>query len=491
MNIIDKAKKLLGITSEPPQVVTVPSSTLPQDKAPDEIELKVYIPQGSPSGASSIGEALVRLLSSSSVRTKTELFSRIKTIEDDDYVKRMINDLSNDVLYRGYDPKTDGDFFKVEFNQKVLNDRYLKEVDNFIKKVDLYRYLQDMLSYIILRGERIVKIDYARSEIDEVDNQSKRLTIYCRNEYVALLYLDDPVRTLDPSTYLPLRYKTYTYVTDVFESSGSVYYIKMGDPLLSLSLIERLGKLKILENLVPMNELVNLDRKMYLWYNVPPGTSVDEAFKQARQYENMLQSLMTYKIPSSVDDLLSQTGKIRVIPLFGEGKTVQKEEVPKPDKVDQSQIDAFKRSLAAAAGGFSYRLFGLEDTETRISSNYLRLVERVRSGLSECVKLAVKLYLASQGVNTDIEKIIVTYPKVPGYDEIEKMDYMQMFSDVMSGVNSIIDSASRSLQEAQNNPFVNVNELIDFYNNKLERLVGVRPFKKPSSEELQSPEEEV
>lgn len=487
----ERARKLLGFTYQEPQVIHQSSIPIPGEEKktePHEIELALYIPERTPV---SYGEMLGNVLFSK-VKSKRDWFRLTKEVEDSEYVSSITTTVSDDVLYRGFQEEDDGYFFKVEMASGVKE--YEKDAQEFIEKLRIYEYFEDMLTYILLRGERFIKIDYQSKEIDELQEQDYRLSVFKRTNYVAEAFLKgNKPRFFDPNIFVPLRFKTFTYLTNLQTKDRSTqYYLKVGKSLLTEGTIEKLKALKIIESLIPLNEIVNIDRKLYFYFRVPPGVDVDSAFKQAREYERMLSGLLRMDMPNSVEELLDKVARVKVVPLFGEQKDVEAKEMPKPERMDSQQIHDIRRSIAATIGDIPAHALAVPiDGKEETSVRYLQMLKKIRKGLSDSVKWIIHSYLkVSKNVFVELDKIKVRFPKVPGAEELEVIDFMQMFTDQISSITRAIDEGQSMIRNAQNETkAADPKAIVDYLNDRMSQITGGRKiFRVPPEENI---EEEI
>jgi len=485
INYYDKARKLLGYIWGPGESNQVGPATLLQDYMSTEKELsademipkwKALIPGSPKSDTVGYGKILVNILSKDVINKKT-YFDAIKTVEKLDYVKSIVRTFATDIMNKGFNEK-ESKFFTVRFTSDYL-DKYSDECNEFLHNLKIYEYLHDMLPYALQRGERIVKLDFKNAEIAELPDQEYRYTMYDRGNYDCCFFAGpDKEKFFKPTIYVPIRFSTYSYLTDYVGSDESQLIVRIGDPLIPASTIERFKSLKILESLIPMGELINIDRKLYFYYRVPPGLSVKDAFAQARDYEIMLEQMLSFEIPDTVEQLLANIAKVKVIPMFGDKET-QNQELPKPDRIDPDSLKNIKRSILAAVGNPPASCLGLEDSE-KPSPSYLQLLKRMRLGLAECVRWMVYCYLQYKGISVNYENVIIDVPKIPGSDELEVIDYLQMFSDHLNSINSLIETASRTISDTAGNGSVDTQALVNYLNDKMKQVTKTDIFKVPA-----------
>jgi len=492
----EKARQLLGYIYHP-EIKQFPGSMgedveIPVGDEEKVVKLELVKPgdKGLPAAAyPSYGELIATTIFNT-VNSKEDRLKLAKSIENNEYVKPMIRTVANDIMKRGYNPDDFGYFFKVELqapegSEIDLDSDYGKDCRNFVESLRLYEYLCDMAPYILLRGERIVEIDHANQEIDELDDQGHRVTLYKRGSYVACGLIrssNSRAVTYSPTKHVPLRCQVYTYVSDFKDvrlADGSKVYAKVGEPLLSEGTIEKINTLKLLESLIPLTQIVNIDKKLYFYFRVAPGTDVKEGFNLARNYENLLGNILKTEIPSSVEDLVEKVARVKVIPLFGEQKDLEYKELTKPDNIDTSYLNDLRRIIAAGAGSVPPQTLGITDGDQKPSQIYLQMIKTFREGLAECVRWIVYSYLSERDITVALDRIKVKTPKVPGAEELEVVDFMSMFADQVSSVNRVIDDGTRILSDAATRGGVDLTKYVDYLNSKVRQVTGKDVFVVP------------
>jgi hypothetical protein len=72
----------------------------------------------------------------------------------------------------------------------------------------------------------------------------------------------------------------------------------------------------------------------------------------------------------------------------------------------------------------------------------------------------------------DPNVITVEVPSVPGVDELDSMDYAQLYSQTLSDTSRLIADASDAIDKMVDNGNVDIKSYVDFINSKLKPLTG-------------------
>ncbi|HEG8094311.1 TPA: hypothetical protein SFZ49_001996, partial [Campylobacter jejuni] len=81
--------------------------------------------------------------------------------------------------------------------------------------------------------------------------------------------------------------------------------------------------------------------------------------------------------------------------------------------------------------------------------------------------------------------------KIQGLDELDTIEYSNMFTTTMSDITKMIDDISNTIQSAKdNNQCVDMNSLVEFFNAKTRPIYGVDLFKVPVDEEEETQPED-
>lgn len=421
--------------------------------------------------------------------TKSEYIDAVDGIKDYDLAESIIENVSKDVLTKDVDKNVKSKFFTVQLPNGKGFEAIEKECQKIIDSFELPLLLKDYMDDILWYGEYIFDIHWKEKTLDDKENQKDIMPIFTR---ARMKYVSENDILQSSADYMVFRmssmskqilFKVKLDKEDQDEREFVKFFVRPAKGLFSLNVINKLKILKLLESMIPINEMTNLSRKMQFYMRVPVGTQPADAFSQARKYEIMIKSLLKFETLDDSVDLFTKLLDVKVIPLFGEQNELAEGNIPKPEKVDLSYINDIRESLVATTN--IPRRFIFPNDDSPLSASYLRLLQNIREEvLGNAVRHIVYVYLRkvrSQPVKIDFDNIHIKVPKIQGISELDTLEYSQMFNQSLTDMNRLIDEGGKLIQDAPST--IDKTALVDFLNEKMKVFTDKTIFKLPDPED--------
>lgn len=415
--------------------------------------------------------------------TKAEYMEAVDEIKEYDLAESIIENVAKDVLTKDVDKNIKNKYFTVSLAGE--HPELEKECQQVINNFELSLLLKDYMDDILWYGEYVFDIHWKDKTVEDKENQSDLIPLFGRSRFK---YLSDESILMDSKDYLVFRMSSmdkkliFKVKQDDNTYNDIKFFIRPSKGLFSINVINKLRILKLLESLIPINEMTNLSRKMQFYMRVPMGTQPADAFSQCRKYEIMIKSLLKFESPDDSPDLLQRLLDVRVIPLFGDQTELTEGNIPKPEKVDLSYINDIRESLVATTN--IPRRFIFPNDDSPLSASYLRLLQHIREEvLGNGVRHIVYEYLHKvrrNPVKFDFNDIYINVPKIQGISELDTLEYSQMFNQSLTDLNRLIDEGGKLIQDAPST--INKEELVAFLNEKMKVFTDRAIFKLPDPE---------
>lgn len=453
---------------------------------------------GNVSKYQSIGRVFSSLSAASEDRGN--YLKKVDSIKNYSLAEGIIRSVARDVLKKFYDKTMYPRFFDVRVNHPFISDELVNDfMDKFCLEILLKDYIYDLLWY----GEYSFKIDWENIELDDFDNQKTSLAVYSRGRFKYIIIPKEDKKTgkstydaVTSGNYLTFKLFSTSYNTSFKDESGANYFVRLSRGIFSDAAISLMETLRLLESLIPVSEINSISTKSQYNLKLPIGTDIRSAYDKARKFEMMLKGLLRQEsIPKDMNSLLDSITQIKVVPLLGDQQELTQQTFDKPQKIDLTYINDLRAQLANTTS--VARSFILpDDTENKDNSKYLRLLDEIRNSLALSVKHVVYNYVKyillpktniSDAAYSDIsfDQIEVITPKVQGLDELDTVEYSNLFSSTMTDITKMVEDIQELINRVtpggdnQTVSCVDVEKLVTFINKKTAPLYGVEIFKVP------------
>lgn len=403
-------------------------------------------------------ELLLKSSMAGEVTSKRDMMEKLEPVRDYDYVESTLRDLGTDVLSKNYND-SQGPYIKFFITDQKEHD-FEKKVNKDIVDLKLYEILNDVMEDLLFNGQYILKVDYENNELDDCLEQSEILPAYSKTKMV---------KVFDKSTselhhirnYLVLNLFNSPKKLKIKTESGSYYTVKLPRGIISESLIPKINALKLLESLQPLIEMQAIDEKMYFYVNFPAGKDASEAYKEAKDYEQILKSLLTTNPTTNLYEVIDRISTVKVIPLFGNQGDIRPQTVNKINRIDLDQINDLRDSISK-----SMKVNIAGDNEKNIE--YFKLIKRIRSLIQKSIsEFMVEFIKKKYNKDLDPNEFKILLPEVKGVEELDTVDHISLTASSSKEVISMISEMSEVFEKLKLLPNVDTEYLTDYFNEKL------------------------
>lgn len=432
-----------------------------------------------------VSKALIQSVSSVS-NSKKEYIKRIDGIKNYSLAESIITAIASDVFEKHNDKSLYPRFFNVRVDSPLVSDDV---VNSFLDKFNLEVFLRDYIYELLWYGEYTFKVDWKNLELDDFDGNRECLSCFSRGRFKYVIRNQKTNRGVEQLAYSTGNYVSFRLFSSsqsstFQDSSGANIFIRLSRGIFSDSAVALLETLRLLETLIPITEINSISSKSQFYLRMEMGTDVRTAYDRARTYELMLKGLMgSNEVPSDLNSLLEQMTQVKVIPTFAGQGELEQQTIEKPPKIDLTYINDLRGQLANLCK--VSRKFVIPDANDSNDSDYLKLLGSIRKTLANSVKHITYNYI-KYFLQADItyDQIHVDTPKIQGLDELDTIEYSNMFTTTMTDITKMIDDITNTIQSAKdNNQCVDVQLLVDFFNAKTRPIYGVDLFKVPQDEQ--------
>lgn len=431
------------------------------------------------------------------IKSKQDIYKVYTELKNNPLVQSLLSKVSLDVLYKGRPVNTD--LVNIEYPDETVKEILEKQITNFKIEQNIQENLFDTLLY----GEYYTEIDWNNGELDDKYNYNEIMPVYLRGEVNKYLKLGKSVGLTYTSgnTYdieipkenifrLSLALPGHRTKLEVKDKSGSKYYVNIPSPFINPAAIPLLNSAMMMEKLIPLSQLMKVDRGQIINVSVPPGTPIEQMFTICKRYEMELNAKSKDLTSMSVDDILATFGKYKCIPSVGDRKaSMELKDTPAPESMETTEFEYVNGLLSNRLGvPMSYIITSDREDSPRSLLTYLMKVAFIRHSIAESVKTFLIDYMkyrrvvqGNKSLVFDAKKLRVKLPSVPGTETLDSVDIADATSAVLSNVQRIIQDFVDTLGTAP--PSVNKKVLLDVLNDKLEPIIGRRVFDAEKADE--------
>lgn len=453
----------------------------------------------------SLGELVQEL--SKYLSDKKEIYQRYTEIRHTNHlVVSLLNKVAIDVLYKGRDRKDP--LFEVHYDK---DPNMQKILDRTLKAFKVEKHLEEDIFELLLFGEYYLKNDFKNNQLDDCYDYTDVLPVYSRGELVQCYETSQEKSNnyygeeVDPDSIfiMSLALPGERIKLKVQDDSGNRYYIKIPSPFILPSTLSLLTSIAIMEKLIPLSQLMKIDKGQMVTVSVPSGTSVTQMFEITREYEKQLNSRLQIDAnTTSVDDLISGFGRYKCIPQVGDRKaTMDTKELPQGKDIESTDFEYLARTLANRLGiPVSYIFKGI-DEDPKVTLLYLLKIELIRERLRESIKTFLVNYIEyrrevkGDNLILDPSALHITTPAIPGIESLDTVDYADAMSATMSNVLRLVNDFAAIIDQ-DTTKSLDKKALIEVLNQRLEPILGKEIFdlfelEKELKEKQQNKEQEI
>ena len=276
------------------------------------------------------------------------------------------------------------------------------------------------------------------------------------------------------------------------------FYLKTGKSII-FSIIPKLKELEILEALVPATKLSKLTQGTILGVQVPPGYSVEEGMKAAKRMEGIINEKVGIdkeRGEITVESIMASSGRIKVIPQFGDKGTTQKLET-KMDEPDDllSSIEEL-RKIITSSSGIPYELMYESDGSGKGEvlkryARYLRKLKMIQRAVASGIKELVIIHCVNKGIEVNKKDLKVTFTnKLIELDNLDQLEYLDTTLNILGNIKTFVFELRD--EESPLRKYTDVLKLRDFIKSQcaLIGLDGIITTKEIPEPEIDGDDEE-
>lgn len=418
-----------------------------------------------PANYRSVGSQLGSIIMKAS-ESKKQIISDLEQIRDVDYIDTILRDVGGEVLTRGYDQQTEGEFFKFVMKKDDEESKELQvRVNNDLVDLKLYDLLMEYIDDYLFYGQFVFNYDHITNELDDTLNQLTTIPAFKKTE-LSRVYDESESKLVHHSHYLVLNLFSYRHRLKVRSNdTDEIYNLKIPRGIIPHSIIKKIKDLKLLEALQPILEMQAIDEKMYFYIKFPAGKDAKEAYVEARNYEKLLKSMISVDLSGNSDNLdnvIDKITSVKVIPQFGHQDDLRPQTFNKTNKIDLSQIEDMRKSISNA---LKIDITGENrDKETE----YFKLIKKIRNHLRMSVSEFVKsMVLNRYGVSLGDRDFDLLVPEVQGANELDTLDFTKLKRDAIKDDMTAIVETVDEVQKLIKNPLIKREAILEFYKSKM------------------------
>lgn len=426
------------------------------------------------------------------VGNKRQIYKTYTELQSQPLVESLLMKVSVDLLWKGRAESKP--FLEVEY----LPDKEIQETLNeVLKNFHVENHIAESIFDLLLFGEYYFHIDWKNTEIDDKYDYPDLLPVYTRGEIDKVLttmvseniihkfseFSDN--NFVEPDNVLVISLPGRRFKVKVKDETGSEYYVKIPTPFVIPSAITLLNSLALMEKLIPLTQVIRMDRGQIVTISVPPNVPVKQIFDICKEYEKHLNSTLGLNLSyNSMEEILSSFGRFKCIPSLNTGKAeMGVRDQPEPRTVDIHDLEYLVNTIANRIGvpvSYIIDLGQQEDPKTLLS--YLQRLHFIRVEIGKSVRVFLLNYLEQRRKSGERFKMIkpdelkVKIPSIPGLDTLDAIDVADSLSGMLSNVQRIIDDFGRVFAADENLPELDRKAMLDVLNTKLEPVIGRKIF---------------
>jgi hypothetical protein len=427
-------------------------------------------------------------------KTKTkrqEIIRAIDQIRDNYLVMAMTEQLMEDALRPDHVTK---DMLELHSTNKEIQ----KELQYLEEELDIEELILTILPDVILYGDYIVKVEFGgknrkggivniRDTVDQIRlipvQDGFSLLGYIElsedGKYLQMIEPYDYIRfSLSGKKYKLDLYQEFTQIKqEVLEELGLPKYMRIGKSMF-YPVLDKVKELELLEKLVPATKLAQLSNGTIVGVQVPQNYDPKKAMEAAQHIENLINKKVgvdKYKEELTLENIMSSSGKIKVVPVFGQTGQLQKFDYKMTEESsDLLQSIREVRQMITESMGIPYEiLFGSDNPQPKGEflkryARYLQRLSHVQASVSNALKQIIYIHLLSRGISFTSKDIEIKFKQ--NLISIDNLDNLE-FADAAT---TMLSNTLRFVQDVEQSDLATVNrEVFLEYLNSQFKLFGL------------------
>lgn len=386
------------------------------------------------------------------------------------------------------------------------------ELSALDEKIGFDRLINDTIEDLLGYGEYTLKTKLAEEghgiqELSDDVDQTSVIAITSMGEIVNYLVMDEKgtkAEIVEPHEYVKFMLGNRRLRIDLKNEMAMVRdkkllkdiprFVRLGKSLL-FPIISKVKELELLEQLVPASKLAQLTANTLLGVTVPAGMQIEDAFQAARNIENQVNRKVGIDFGNkelTIQHIMTIAGRIKCIPVFGEGKGDLKKmdyRADEPKELMETAEDA--RKVICSSVGIPYELiFGSIETKRvdllKRYARYLRKLKMIQKAVVTGIRQICDIHLVNKKISYRPEDIKVDFINTMiNIDELDKLEFIDATVGMLKNINeymtSLVDGiASKHVDEKKYFEFIanqlNVSGMGEVVSDELtEREEGMDP----------------
>jgi len=322
--------------------------------------------------------------------------------------------------------------------------------------------IEDLLGY----GEYTLKAELAeeghglKELVDDVD-QTSVIAITSMGEITNYLVMDEKgtkAEIAEPHEYVKFMLGNRRLRIDLKNEMAMVKdkrilkdiprYVRMGKSML-FPIISKVKELELLEQLVPASKLAQLTANTLMGIQVPAGMELEQAFQAARNIENQVNRKVGIDFGNkelTIQHIMTIAGRIKCIPVFGEGKGDLKKmdyRADEPKELMETAEDA--RKVICSSVGIPYELiFGSIDQGKKVDllkryARYLRRLKMIQKAVVMGVRQICDIHLVNKKFSYRPDDIKVDFLNTMiNIDELDKLEFIDATVSMLKNIDDFM-----------------------------------------------------
>jgi hypothetical protein len=390
-------------------------------------------------------------------REKWDVYNKVKSTRDTYLYAGIVSLLVEDSLAPSI---VTNDIVAITSKNKKFN----ADLEEFQKKFDLDEIVKTIIGDLLSFGEYFLstKIDGIKSdgtggegitEINDDVDQGKIVALYdgtMPSRYIVMNEKGKQIGTKKPYEIAHFIVGDRKLRIKIEERQQSEY-VRIGRPLF-WGTFELLNNLMLMTALIPASYVQKINNSSIIGVQVAEGTSPDQAFEIADQFQTLLNKTVTFDKASgeiSISDVLNAAGKFKVIPQYGDKGSMQKVD-PRFDEItDLSVLDDLRQSIMSAIGVPYNFLFGGSESKgdtLKTFSRYVRKLHNIQAAVGYGLKQLAMTHLLNRGHKPSVEDIDIKFTNALVHvEDLDKIEFIDTLVSTLGNVSETVNKISQEL----------------------------------------------
>ncbi len=403
------------------------------------------------------------------IRSKQDLANFFRLLENH-YLTRIIRiSLTHDFFYRSVD------YSRLPLDVPIMisgSKTTVNKAIKYLKDMDYSKIIREILDQVYYLGEYLTFVDAKNRQLDDLFDQERWRAVYLRGKLQKIIVQSDdplPEDAIQRAVILRIRHLPFrTNIRDVSEINYTVY---TGMPIIGSEILNLINTIRMLESLMPVSQILSVQSSQLIYLRVPPGnTSVEEAFKLARQYEYFLNAPLNSLTSQDPNEIIFNAARYKVTPLFGDKGNIEPRSLDRPNPVDIQSLTYFKQALSDAIPMPGVYLGIQDQIQDRTKSiQYAQLIESIRKAVSDFTHDI--LILTFPEIIKDPE-FSVDPVRVIGMQEAQLADHLDLSASVLTTMSQVLGNYSELTNSMGN--YLDIDLLREVFNTAFYPLTANR-----------------